>query len=424
MVQQIYAMTVKDLKVLLGDRGALITLFVIPIVFILIMTSAGLGGVTRSDQPFEVLVVNEDGGSLAATAIGALRATDGLRLVEAADGAPLTRDAAERLIVDGQYDLAVVFPADFSARVLAAATDANAQPAVVTFVADPALGPQVLGPFAGAVQGAIGSTAARAQVPRQLGAAFEDLASQAPAEQAPLINQVGTALVARLDSGSGPSSAGGSGVRFEQAAPRGFVLTQLPRPVEQNVPGYALFGVFFIMQILATSLLGEKRDGTFRRLLAAPLSRAALLLGKLLPYYLVNLVQVALMFAIGVLVFDLRLGREPLALVVLTLAAGAAATGLGLLLAALGKTTEQVSGLAALLSIVLAALGGALFPVTFMPPLMRALSQVTPHAWALAGYQDVIVRGLGLGAILTELGALLGFAALFFAGALWRFRFE
>jgi linearmycin/streptolysin S transport system permease protein len=59
-----------------------------------------------------------------------------------------------------------------------------------------------------------------------------------------------------------------------------------------------------------------------------------------------------------------------------------------------------------------------------MPPVMRALAQATPHAWALAGYQDVLVRGLGLGAVLPELGVLLGFAAVFFAAALLRFRFE
>ncbi len=334
---------------------------------------------------------------------------------------PGSREAAERLIVDGMYDVAVIFPADFSKHALAAATNPRAEPPVVTFVADPALSPQVLGPLQGGVRGGIGRTVASAQAPRQVGAAVEELAGQAPPDQAPVVRQVGAALADRLGSGG---AAGGGGVRFEQVAPRDFVLAELPRPVEQNVPGYALFGVFFIMQILATSLLGEKRDGTFRRLLAAPLPRAALLLGKLLPYYLVNLVQVALMFAIGALVFGLRLGHAPLALAAMTLVAAAAATSLGLLLAAVSRTVEQAGGLAALLSIVLAALGGSLFPTAFMPPVMRALSRATPHAWALAGYQDVIVRGLGLGAVLPELGVLLGFAAVFFVGALWRFRFE
>ncbi len=127
---------------------------------------------------------------------------------------------------------------------------------------------------------------------------------------------------------------------------------------------------------------------------------------------------------IGVLVFGLRLGNAPLALAAVTLATAAAATALGLLLASVSTTVEQASGLATLLAIVLAALGGSMFPTTFMPPVMQALSRATPHAWALSGYQDVIVRGLGLQAVLPAAGMLLGFATLFFGFALWCFRFE
>jgi ABC-2 type transport system permease protein len=193
---------------------------------------------------------------------------------------------------------------------------------------------------------------------------------------------------------------------------------------EQNVPGYTIYGVFVIMMTISTSLFREKNEGTFRRLQAAPIYRAVILAGKLLPYYLINLIQIALMLTIGVLVFHIGLGSHPLCLIPLSLALAAAATGLGLLLASLGKSQEEVTSLGMLLSILLAALGGIAVPTYVMPSFMQKLSLAIPHSWALTGFQDVIVRNQGMEAVLPIVGILLGYALVFWGIAIWRFRFE
>ncbi len=205
--------------------------------------------------------------------------------------------------------------------------------------------------------------------------------------------------------------------------PKRFEVRRRPTSTEQNVPAYTIFGVFFIVLTLASSFLQEKKDGTFQRILVAPLSKTALLIGKLLPYYLVNLAQIGLMFGIGVVIFGIHFGNIP-ALVTVSLALAAAANGLGLMVASLAKTEAQVNGLSVLLAITLAALGGMMVPTFIMPGFLKALSLFTPHAWALSGYQDVIIRGLGMKDILSETFVLLGFASLFFGIALWRFRFD
>jgi ABC-2 type transport system permease protein len=215
----------------------------------------------------------------------------------------------------------------------------------------------------------------------------------------------------------------GSGVDFIHTFPKGYNPGRRPTATEQNVPAYTIFGVFFIVLTLASSFLQEKKDGTFQRILAAPLSKVALLIGKLLPYYLVNLIQIGLMFCIGVVVFGMKLGHLP-ALVMVSLALAAAANGLGLLVAALGKTEPQVNALSVFLAITLSALGGMMVPTFIMPDLMKTLSLFTPHAWALEGYHDVIIRGLGVKDVLTEMFVLFGFASFFFVIALWRFRFD
>jgi ABC-2 type transport system permease protein len=130
------------------------------------------------------------------------------------------------------------------------------------------------------------------------------------------------------------------------------------------------------------------------------------------------------MLVVGIMVFHIGLGSHPLALVPLSLATAAAATGLGLLVTSLGKSQEQVGNLSAVLSIVLSALGGVMVPVYVMPAFMQKLSLVIPQAWALTGFQDVIVRGQGIEAVLPVAGVLMGYALAFWALAIWRFRFD
>jgi len=425
MLDQILAITVKEFKLLMHDRAGLIALFVMPIMFILVMSVALQNAfqVGSSNRPVTVLVVNQDRGELAAKAIADLRGLEGIKLLESVDGRPLTRQTAEALIVKGTERVAILFPPNFSRAVAQAATDPQTAPAQVTFIVDPTTGNQFLGPIRGAVESFVQRRAALAQAPIQMQAAFNDLAAQAPAQEAAFVRQVGARFIDAMGQSSA-MEAPHSGVQFQEVVPAAFKVDKLPTAVEQNVPGYTIFGIFFIVSVLATSFLDEKQAGTFRRLLAAPLPRSALLLGKLLPYYVVNLVQVIVMFGVGVLLFHMGLGHAPLALVAVTLATGLAATGLGLLVAAIGKTPAQVSSVSTLLVLTLAALGGMLVPTFVMPSFMQKLAFVTPHAWALDGYQDVIVRGLGLSAVLPNVAVLTGFAFLFFGFALWRFRFD
>jgi ABC-2 type transport system permease protein len=147
----------------------------------------------------------------------------------------------------------------------------------------------------------------------------------------------------------------------------------------------------------------------------------AVLLGKLLPYYLVNLAQIAAMFTVGVACFGIELG-DLAGLLTVSLALAGASTGLGLLIAAFGRTEAQVGALAVSSSITLAALGGMLVPAFVMPGAMQRVALLTPHAWALAGYHDVMLRGAGLTAVLPSVLALLGFAVAFFVAAALCFR--
>ena len=432
MIQQILATTWKDLKILLKDFGGLATLFLMPTMFIFVMTLA-LGGLFSGggDNPIEILVVNDDTGTIGAQIVEGLQATEGFAVETEWEGAALTRARAEALIADQERSIAVIIPADFSdtiqRSVFDTPTDETPQKAQIDLVVDPALSSQFVGPVKGTLTGLSQQALMTGVAPRGIDLFLDQIDQTAGASLPTETRESLREQALRSTAGGGIT---GSVVEVVQMQPAGMEIEQFPNSVQQNVPGWTLFGVFFISQTLATSLLEEKKVGTFRRLLVAPMSRAALLLGKLTPFLIVNLVQIVLMFAVGVFIMPLvgapklELGSHPEGLILISLAASLAATGLGLLIAALAKTAEQIGGIGSLLVVTMAALGGVMVPRYIMPDFMQTIGLISPHAWALTAYQDVLVRGYGVARILPEVAALMGFAVAFFGVALWRFKWD
>jgi len=341
-----------------------------------------------------------------------------LVIVETAEGSPLSREKSDHLILQGKYPLALMIPPDFSRQALQSSESNPETKGIMTFVHDPAMNARLLAGIKGSIQGVTLRRTLTARMAHRLKETLGGLALQSPLGLTPF-----PGLTNSLKALEGEGGGENRGVLFQSASPQGLQASRHPSVTEQNIPAYTIFGVFFIVLTLASSFFQEKREGTFQRLLAAPISNATLLVGKLLPYYFVNLIQIALMFAVGVIFFKMGLGN-PFALILVSLAVALAANGLGLFVAAVGKTEAQIGALSVLLAITLAALGGMMVPTFVMPDFMRALSFFTPHSWALSGYQDVIVRGLGVRQVLSETGALLAFAGLFFGLAFWRFRFR
>ena len=436
MLSTVAAITIKEFQLLWRDRQALALLFLMPAFFILIMSFA-LRGVfeagTRS-HPIEILVVNQDTGGAAQETIEQARSLDGIKLVETGALGPWTRDLAEDAIRRGTYHFALVFGHRYTERIEGAeemlpvsdeearrisSTEAPAadEIEVLALVVDPAINRQLQSMVAGTLTSAIERVRLATQLPARFDAAFGYGDDDLPPPT------VGDPSAAPPDPADEVASLLAQDTRLEPEflPPRGFARERRPTATEQNVPAYAIFGVFFIVLTIAKSFLRERMDGTFVRLLTAPLTKGGLIVGKLLPYLLVNLLQIALMFAIGAVVFGMRLGSLP-AFALLSFATASAANGLGLLVAAFGRSEAQVDTLAVLLAISLAALGGIMVPTFVMPGPLQVLARFTPHAWALAGYQDVIVRGLKTADVIPETAALLGFALSFWLIGLLRLR--
>lgn len=422
LARQILAITAKELRLLWRDRQALALLFAMPAFFILVMSFAleGVFDAGSREQPLALRLVVLDRDPQVTKAVDLLKQVEGLAINETMDASPLDLEDAEDAVRAGETHMALVLAADFSLALAGKPLpDRTTQP--VQLIVDPAVNRQLQSVVLGMLRGWLEQLRLSVQIPAATDLLVESIRSRAP------LPGLADALLADSATGNKNLEATLSDPKrrltIEVTEPRGAAPPRRPTSTEQNVPAYAIFGVFFIVLTLAKSFLRERADGTLARLRTAPVPKTALLAGKLAPYYLINLAQIGLMFAVGYLVFHMRLGNL-WAFLLVSLATAAAANGLGLLVAAIGGSEARVDTLAVLLAITLAALGGIMVPAYVMPDTLQTLAQLTPHAWALSGYQDVIVRGLGVGAVLKECLALIVFAMGFALLGLWRLRLD
>jgi len=422
MFHALVATATKDLKLLARDPGALALLFLMPLIFILVMSAAMSKVFDPKSGRIAVAVADEDHGAFATALVRALTETEGFAVVAETEGQPLERAAAEQLIKARRAQVAVVIPAGLSSR-LAGMLSGIRETREIVLIVDPSLSLEVLTPLRGALTGLAQQAALRSLASgglEQLYAGLEKRGITIPDD----VKRSAASGAARLQSMSLAL------VALREAAPAGMETERRPNSVEQSVPGYTLLGLFFVAMQLAANLFEEKRLGTFRRLLAAPVPRWALMAGKLVAFVSINLVQVGLMFAIGVLALPhlglpgMSLGRHPEGLVLITVAAALAANSLGLFIAALARTPAQSIGLSLMFILTSSMIGGVMVPRFLMPDLMQKVGWLSPHTWALTAYQDVLMRGADIGAILPQVGMLLGFAAVFFAVGVWRFRWD
>lgn len=208
--------------------------------------------------------------------------------------------------------------------------------------------------------------------------------------------------------------------RLSQGGPR-------PTAVQQNVPAWLVFGMFFVVASLSSLFLQERESGTLARLRSLGVSRPMLLASKALPYLGVNALQAVFMLAVGVWVMPL-LGSAGLslagihwgALVLVLLAIGFAAVSLALVLACAVRTHGQATTIGPILNVLMAAVGGIMVPKFVMPALMQRVAEWSPMNWGLEALLTVLLRGGGVAATLPEVGRLVVFALVMLVlAALW-----
>ncbi|MGH8279838.1 MAG: ABC transporter permease [Gammaproteobacteria bacterium] len=388
------ALVTKEWLLLWRDRHALLLLFAMPAAFILVMSLA-LQNKFALQQGVSIpyYLVNEDHSPQSEALVQRLESLQNFKSLTANGSMAHLRACVQR----DRVQFLVRIPRGFGA-----AMDSHT-PLPVQMLAGPGVEPAVYELFAVALRAAL----ARVVVQQSLRPLKAQLRSQAAAAAAMDVDSADQLLLTESLYREGGHD-------------------RRPSSVQQNVPAWLLFAMFFIAVPLSTTWVQERQLGTYARLHSMGLRSRTLLAGKLLPYLGINLLQVILMLGVGVFVVPwlggdrLTLGHAPLALTLMALAVSFASVTYALLIANLVSTSDQAMIFTGVANLLMAALGGIMVPSLLMPPLMQTLSHFSPMAWGLEGFLDVFLREGGFVTVAREALwlFLFGMACLLLAG--WR----
>lgn len=431
------AIVVKDVRLLLRDPVGLAIVFAMPAVLLVVFTLIQDGAFRKVSRfSASLCVVDEDDGDLAREIVDGLAEVEGLTLVPSPSGEPLDRAEALVLLDNGKAQACLVLPEGLSSRAERCALDWAgpddvAEPnsaADLELYVDPGL-PSL---YRDILTLSLERLALQAELNLALnawsstlaglmagGLALEPMGEPTPEPVAvsPPALQTGSFLRVPEPASAEALVAGGANRKGVDA-----YRDLLPDMVQQNVPGYTLFAMLFIVIPVSNALLRERQEGTLLRLQTMPVHPLFLVAGRLTTFLLVSVAQFLTMLAagcwllplLGGTAFHLSAAWPPL--IVLTLCAGFMAVGLALAVASTARSADQAGVIGSTSAVILGALGGVFVPVQIMPPAMRHLSRLTPVNWAMTAYQDLFLRGSGLVHIWGRMALLLAIGAL---GVLW-----
>jgi ABC-2 type transport system permease protein len=418
---KLWVSIIKELLLIFRDRAGMALLFVMP-AFLVIVITLIQDKVTTTHV--DLLFVDDDRGIIGKEIRSMFGRIDTIRLIESLDGEQLTVDKASTLVAGSKYQFAVILPLGLSTAVVKGAEMTalgNLFPErnVTTALEIPEIlvrfDPTVHGSFRSAVRSALDQVVmgveTRLLVEKSLVLLPEKIGtnlSPAMLAAAPLPELNAKDLLPQLFMGSSLIP-----VREQFSTAMGFI--QQPTAVQQNVPAWAIFGIFFIAVPLAGSLIKERESGTLLRLKVFPVSYLIFISGKILAYMVICLVQFMVIVMAGMHILPLfglaafEPGGQPLLFFLMMLSVIAAACGYGILLGTIGRTYEQIAVFAPVSIVIGAALGGIMVPIYALPLFMRPICLFSPLYWGQSGFYDLLLRGGGLHSILPEVLALLAF---------------
>src|SRR3990170_756848 len=391
---RILDITLKDLRQLLRERETFLFLLAMPVIFTLLFGAAFGGfGSGESDPRLPVGYLDEDGSSISLGLRDLLAASEVLRL----DEEPArTRQELEQLISEEKLAAAVIVPAGYGRATLEGAL------LPLVLLADPAssAGSAVESEALAAAQRLMSAVQAAGVVVQVSGgeAEFGDVleaALSAWADPPITIRETSTTAIQAQDNRQ---------LSLGHTAPAMMVQFAMAAPMTAG-------------QII----VNERKCRAFRRLLTTATPRFYVLLGHFLAMLALILAQFTLLIGFAQLALGVDYLRAPGASLVMALATAICVASMGLLIGVLAKSEDQAVIYSLIPMFVLSGIGGAWVPLEFTGPTFQAIGHLSPIAWALDGFKNIVSRGLGVESVLAPAGALLGYAAAFFGLAAWRF---
>jgi ABC-2 type transport system permease protein len=410
-VNKILDITSKDLLQMLRDWKFLFFLLLMPAGFTLLMGFV-FGGATQADVDSRYLValVDQDQSSISAAFLGTLNNSDSIRIEQFE-----VIDRLDKQVGDGDLAAAVIVPAGFGS----ALRDGKAINLVITIDPGSSVGQTVRND----IQAEVAHFSGAVRTARFSLEAYQEYQGELSEEASREYFDAG--LEAALDAWQNPPV---------KLAVTDAVLSQEDdlvvqaygtSPYAHSSPGMmAQFAIAGLISA-ATVLVIERKTRVLARMLTTATSRLQILAGHFLTMFVMILAQFLILTMFGQLLLDLDYYiSQPLATLLMIVTTAMFSAGLGMLIATLAKSEEQVIMLTMMPMFLFSALGGAWMALELMPPGMQTIGHFSPVAWIMDGFKGILIRGWGVEQVLLPAGVLLFFAAACLGFSVWKFRFE
>ncbi len=348
---------------LFRDIPGLIILFLMPVLLIFVVTLAQENALKSQNAKTQILFVDESNSPFSARLMANFDSSGFFHPVTEIDKIPVNYFKAKTLIGKGDFKFGVIIKPVDSAIIL---------------IIDPTLQETFKTPVTNSLKYIIKGT--------QTGEAMNDILGRLPVTMKPVIQAQVSEIMHDL-----------SPIKETYALKEKSAIQ--PNVIQNNVPGFILFAMFFIVIPLAGSLITEKNEGSFQRLRSLPVRLSSILGGKVIAYLAVCLLQFILMLAIGIWIFpaffgfpQLQIGHQYPAIAIATISASLAAIGFGIIVGATATTHNQAALFGSVMVVLLGVISGTFLPIHLMPEVIQYISCLSPIRWGIDNYLNLFIR--------------------------------
>jgi ABC-2 type transport system permease protein len=393
---RIIDLAVKNITQVFRDKMSFLFLLIMPLVFTFFMGFVFGAGAAEEDTRLPTGWFNQDKGGMLTSRLESMIDESGILRLEVVED--LT--SANEKVRQGELAGIVVVPQGFSATTLSGGS------ARLTLIADETT-----------VNGQTVRETMRPLVVRLLSAGEISRLSMAYQESSPQAQEA--AVDAAVQAWNNPKLS----IQVKPLYAAGSHAEKAANPYNQMSPGMMVQFVLFGLVASGMVLVHERKNRTLQRMMTTSMDRATIIGGHVLSMFAITLLQEMILVGFGQLLLGVDYLRQPLATLLMMVVLALFVAALGLMVGVMARGEDQVILFSMVFMFVLTALAGAWFPLEVTGPAFNTIGHLTPGAWAMDGFQNIVVRGMGFSSVLLPAAVVLGYAVLVFSLALWRFRY-
>lgn len=408
MIKKALVIAFNSLKITFRDKGNLIWLIIMPIVWTTLLGTMSTPG--GGDEKIAVGFLNSDRGIYGEVFEEILKKEESIKIVAMEED---DEDKMRNLVKDTKLSVGVIIPGDFSEKLKVR------EQAVIEILKSERYSSYFLEELVEKVAGRISINALAANF------TVEKISERRMVLEKEVLEdekeRIWEEAFVKADAFFEPAPSIGIEYVVLSVEKR---EENIPIGVEASSPGFAVMFVMMGVCFAGVAMVQERHNKTLARLLTTPTEKFFIISGKMLGFFLVGFMQFMILILFGQLVLKVNWGNLPLGVLLLVVSYVLSVTGLGTLLSVVVRTSAQAGAFAVLISMVTSMLGGAWWPIEIVPKFMQTIARFTPQYWAINGFNKIITRGFGITEILPNFYVLLVISAISLLLAIRFFRFE